>query len=67
MSETKVSPVVARLLSHTCGHTIGRDNAGNSHVTIHPPLGGDFTIVAPTFDEAVTRALDIYDREFANG
>ena len=57
-----IDPIVKRLLDAPYGHDIRRDDAGNSHVTLY----GDrkthiVTIVAPTFDEAVTRALDIAD------
>jgi hypothetical protein len=56
------NPVVNRLLSAPYGHTITRDKAGNSHVTIFRANGALLhTIVAPTFDEAVTRALDLAD------
>jgi hypothetical protein len=55
-----VSAVVERLMNAPYGHKICRDNAGNSHVSIYQ-LDGTLmhTIVAPTFDEAVTKALDI--------
>ena len=55
-------PTVERLLNAPYGHKIMRDNAGNSHVTLYDLNGAMLhTIVAPTFDEAVTRALDLAD------
>lgn len=57
-----ISPIVARLMDAPYGHHIERDNAGNSHVTLYGEEERHLvTIVAPTFDEAVTRALDIAD------
>jgi hypothetical protein len=57
-----MSDVIERLMNAPYGHRIQRDNAGNSHVSIYHPNGAFLhTIVAPTFDEAVTRALDIAD------
>jgi hypothetical protein len=55
-----VSEVVGRLLHAPYGHTIRRDKQGNSHVSLYQ-LDGTLmhTIVAPTFDEAATRALDL--------
>jgi len=56
-----MSAVIDRLLRAPFGHSIRRDKAGNLHVTITPPDTDKaiHTIVAPTFDEAVTRALDL--------
>ena len=55
--------VVSRLLQAPFGHMIRRDNAGNSHVTLFTAEGKMLpTLVAPTFDEAVTRALDIAEQ-----
>ena len=57
-----MSAVVERLMNAPYGHHIRRDNAGNSHVSIYHLNGALLhTIVAPTFEEAVTRALDISD------
>jgi hypothetical protein len=55
-------PAIERLMNAPYGHDIRRDSAGNSHVTLYD-LNGTMlhTIVAPTFDEAATRALDIAD------
>jgi len=55
-----VSDVIERLMNAPYGHAIHRDKAGNSHVSLYQ-LDGTLihTIVAPTFDEAVTRALDL--------
>ena len=55
-----MSAVADRLMNAPYGHHIWRDNAGNSHVTLYT-LGGTrmHTIVALTFDEAVTKALDL--------
>ncbi len=55
-----MSEVVERLLHAPYGHTIRRDKQGNSHVSLYQ-LDGTLmhTIVAPTFDEAATRALDL--------
>lgn len=54
------SAVIERLMNAPYGHFIRRDNAGNSHVSLYQ-LDGTLlhTIVAPTFDEAVTKALDL--------
>jgi hypothetical protein len=55
-------PIVTRLMDAPYGHLIHRDDAGNSHVTLYDAKDQRIvTIVAPTFDEAVTRALDIAD------
>ena len=56
-----MSAFIDRLLAAPYAHTIGRDNAGNSHVTLMREDRVSITIVAPTFDEAVTRALDAMD------
>ena len=55
-----MSDVIERLMNAPYGHAIHRDEAGNSHVSLYQ-LDGTLihTIVAPTFDEAVTRALDL--------
>jgi hypothetical protein len=54
-----LSDATARLLGAPYGHWVRRDTAGNSHVTLYDAKGVELiTIVAPTFDEAVTRALD---------
>ena len=53
---------INRLLRAPFGHTIVRDTAGNLHVTLYESGKRGrliHTIVAPTFDEAVTRALDL--------
>ena len=55
-----MTAVVERLMNAPYGHKIWRDNAGNSHVSLYTLDGTRMhTIVAPTFDEAVTKALDL--------
>jgi len=55
-----VSDVIKRLMNAPYEHWVRRDNAGSSHVTLYDAKGAELiTIVAPTFDEAVTRALDL--------
>lgn len=55
--------VLERLMHAPYGHRITRDAAGNAHVTLYDERGQVIhTIVAPTFEEAATRALDIADR-----
>jgi len=55
-----VSDVIERLMKAPYGHRIHRDVAGNSHVTLYDAKDRVIiTIVAPTFDEAVTKALDL--------
>lgn len=57
------NPVVDRLMNAAYGHEIKRDKAGNSHVTLYDLRGTMLhTIVALTFDEAATRALDLADQ-----
>lgn len=66
MSDTNTN-TVSRLMAAPYGHWIRLDRAGNSHVTLYDDKGTEMhTIVAPTFDEAVTRALDIADRLHAD-
>lgn len=55
-----MSDATDRLMNAPFGHWVRRDKAGNSHVTLYDASGTEMhTIVAPTFDEAVTRALDL--------
>jgi phage baseplate assembly protein W len=50
---------VQELLDAPYGHRVMRDpNTGHSHVELLLPRGRTVTAVAPTFDEAVFRALD---------
>ena len=51
---------ISRLLQYPHDWQVRRDVAGNSHVTLYDKNGADLhTIVAPTFDEAATMALDL--------
>lgn len=57
-----IDPLITRLIDSPYGHLIRRDDAGNSHVTLYDAKDQQIvTIVAPTFEEAATRALDIAD------
>jgi hypothetical protein len=49
---------VQELLAAPYGHTVWRDASGNSHVILELSRGRTVNVVAPTFDEAVLRALD---------
>ena len=57
-----LSPVVERFVNAPYGHRSQIDKGGLYHVTLYALDGRELvTIVAPTFDEAATRALDIAD------
>ena len=57
-----LDPVVERFCNAPYGHRVHRCKAGLSHVTLYALNGRELvTIVAPTFTEAATRALDIAD------
>lgn len=60
MSEIETNPVIARLMRADCDWKADRDKAGNTHCTLRTKKQS-VTIVAPTFDEAVTRALDMFE------
>ena len=58
-----MSNAAERLLRSPYGHYIRRDEQGNSHVSLFTLHGGLLhTIVAPSFDEAVTLALDLAEK-----
>lgn len=58
--------IIQRLMNAPYGHTITRDEWGLSHVTLFDRGGKKLhTIVAPTYAEAVTRALDLADEQRA--
>lgn len=58
--------IIQRLMNAPYGHTITRDEWGLSHVSLFDRDGKRLhTIVAPTFAEAVTRALDLADEQRA--
>ena len=53
-----MSDIVRQLLDAPFGHLIDRDGEGNSRVTLFRQDGTALpTVTAPTFDEAVARAL----------
>jgi hypothetical protein len=57
-----MTTVISRLLDAPWGHSIRRDNDGNSVVVLaHWRNGATIKVVAPDFDEAVTAALDQAD------
>ena len=59
---TSLDPIVERFCNAPYGHRVHRDKGGLSHVTLYALDGRELvTIVAPTFDEAATSALDIAD------
>ena len=60
-----MSDAVTRLLAAPYGHSITRDKAGHSRVSLFAVNDGRLlvTMVAPTFDQAVARALDAAEQE----
>lgn len=57
----KGSPVIDRLLAAPYGHTLRRTTDGQYLTVLHLTRGDEVIIVAPTFDESATKALDIAD------
>lgn len=57
-----VDAIIKRLLASPYGHTLKWINDGKLHMaTILVDRDREVTIVAPTFDESVNKALDIAD------
>ena len=60
-AEMAIDPVIRRLLAAPYGHQLRWLDSG-LHSTVLTLTGGEeVMIVAPTFNESVTRALDIAD------